>query len=89
MEFAELRQVVEKTKLVDAHAHNIVALDSSFAFLNSLSEADGDALTYAPHSLSFKVSFLNPPFSVITLFVFGFFFLFFFCANHLLNDDGV
>ncbi|KAI9153547.1 hypothetical protein LWI28_012944 [Acer negundo] len=59
MEFAELRQVVEKTKLVDAHAHNIVALDSAFAFLNSLSEADGDALTYAPHSLSFKRNLRN------------------------------
>ncbi|KAL5740889.1 hypothetical protein ACOSP7_029768 [Xanthoceras sorbifolium] len=59
MEFAELREAVEKTELVDGHAHNIVALDSAFAFINSFSEASGDALAYAPHSLSFKRNLRN------------------------------
>ncbi|KAK8491708.1 hypothetical protein V6N12_059842 [Hibiscus sabdariffa] len=54
MEFAELREAIEKIEVVDSHAHNIVSLDSSFAFINSLSEASGDALSFAPHSLSFK-----------------------------------
>lgn len=55
MEFAELREAIEKIQLVDGHAHNIVALDSTFPFVNSFSEAHGDALSDAPHSLSFKV----------------------------------
>ncbi|XVF55560.1 hypothetical protein PTKIN_Ptkin06aG0045700 [Pterospermum kingtungense] len=54
MEFAELREAIEKIEVVDSHAHNIVPLDSSVAFLNSLSEATGEALSFAPHSLSFK-----------------------------------
>ncbi|KAK8994606.1 hypothetical protein V6N11_045686 [Hibiscus sabdariffa] len=41
-------------ELVDSHAHNIVPLDSSFPFINSLSEATGHALAFSPHSLSFK-----------------------------------
>nr|KJB62333.1 hypothetical protein B456_009G412500 [Gossypium raimondii] len=54
MVFAELREAIEKMKVVDSHAHSIVPLDSSFAFINSLSEATGDALSFAPYSLSFK-----------------------------------
>lgn len=54
--YAELRETVEKVGLVDAHAHNIVELDSTFPFLNCFSEAQGDALSCAPHSLSFKRS---------------------------------
>ncbi|GLT92285.1 hypothetical protein SLE2022_101290 [Rubroshorea leprosula] len=54
MEFGELREAIEKMELVDGHAHNIVSLDSSFPFINSLSEATGDALSFTPHSLSFK-----------------------------------
>ncbi|XVE76107.1 hypothetical protein DITRI_Ditri12bG0146700 [Diplodiscus trichospermus] len=54
MEFAELRKAIEKIEVVDSHAHNIVPLDSSFAFINSLSEATGHALSFAPHSLAFK-----------------------------------
>ncbi|KAK5836393.1 protein fluG [Gossypium arboreum] len=54
MEFAELREAIEKMKVVDSHAHSIVPLDSSFGFINSLSEATGDALSFAPYSLSFK-----------------------------------
>ncbi|KAG5243295.1 protein fluG [Salix suchowensis] len=55
MEFAELREAIEKVGLVDAHAHNIVALNSSFAFINAFTEATGAAaLSFAPHSLSFK-----------------------------------
>lgn len=55
MEFAELRDAIEKIELVDGHAHNIVAIESSFPFINSFSEASGDALPFARHSLSFKV----------------------------------
>ncbi|KAK3043030.1 hypothetical protein RJ639_002598, partial [Escallonia herrerae] len=54
--FAELREAVESVELVDAHAHNIVALDSAFPFLSCFSEATGDALSYAPHTLNFKRS---------------------------------
>ncbi|GMH30182.1 hypothetical protein Nepgr_032025 [Nepenthes gracilis] len=53
--FAVLREAVEKLELIDGHAHNIVAIDSSFPFIKCFSEADGDALAYAPHALSFKV----------------------------------
>ncbi|GAB2272270.1 hypothetical protein Dimus_007090 [Dionaea muscipula] len=51
---AELKEAIERLDLIDAHAHNIVAVDSSFPFIKCFSEADGDALTFAPHSLSFK-----------------------------------
>ncbi|XP_059462719.1 protein fluG [Corylus avellana] len=54
MDFTELREAIEEMELVDAHAHNIVALDSTFPFISGFSEANGDALTFAPHSLSFK-----------------------------------
>ncbi|PSS32867.1 Protein fluG like [Actinidia chinensis var. chinensis] len=54
--FAELREAVEMAELVDAHAHNLVALDSTLSFLHCFSEADGDALSYAPHTLVFKRS---------------------------------
>ncbi|KAL1120328.1 hypothetical protein V6Z11_D01G159100 [Gossypium hirsutum] len=56
MEFAELREAIEQIEVVDSHAHNIVPLDSSFPFSNSRSEATGHALSFAPHSLSFKRS---------------------------------
>ncbi|XP_044473480.1 protein fluG isoform X2 [Mangifera indica] len=59
MEFTELREAIEKIQLVDGHAHNIVALDSTFPFVNSFSEAHGDALSDAPHSLSFKRNLRN------------------------------
>ena len=55
MDFKELREAIEEVELVDGHAHNIVALDSTFPFIRCFSEAEGDALSYAPHSLSFKV----------------------------------
>ncbi|KAI5016278.1 hypothetical protein ZWY2020_006129, partial [Hordeum vulgare] len=54
--YAELRRAVEETAVVDAHAHNLVDTASSFPFLRCFSEADGDALAFAPHSLSFKRS---------------------------------
>ncbi|XP_010412750.1 PREDICTED: protein fluG [Camelina sativa] len=54
MEFKELKEAIEEVELVDGHAHNIVSLDSSFPFIGTFSEANGDALTFAPHSLSFK-----------------------------------
>ncbi|VAH15977.1 unnamed protein product [Triticum turgidum subsp. durum] len=54
--YAELRRAVEDTPAVDAHAHNLVDTASSLPFLRCFSEADGDALAFAPHSLSFKRS---------------------------------
>ncbi|TKY52995.1 fluG protein [Spatholobus suberectus] len=54
MDFSELRKAVEEVELVDAHAHNIVALDSNLAFIHAFSEAFGDAVTFSPHTLSFK-----------------------------------
>ncbi|RID54233.1 hypothetical protein BRARA_G01571 [Brassica rapa] len=54
MEFKELKEAIDQVELVDAHAHNIVSLDSSFPFIRTFSEATGDALSFAPHSLSFK-----------------------------------
>lgn len=54
--YAELREAVETVELVDAHAHNLVAIDSTLPFLSCFSEATGDALSYAPHTLNFKVN---------------------------------
>lgn len=55
MDFAELRKVIDQIELVDAHAHNIVNVDSTFPFISCFSEAQGDALPLSLHSLSFKV----------------------------------
>ncbi|XP_021730040.1 LOW QUALITY PROTEIN: protein fluG-like [Chenopodium quinoa] len=52
--FAELKKTIDNLELIDAHAHNIVAINSSFPFIKCFTEADGDALSFAPHSLSFK-----------------------------------
>ncbi|CAK9134026.1 unnamed protein product [Ilex paraguariensis] len=54
--FAELREAIDSIEVVDAHAHNIVSLDSTVPFLTCFSEATGDALSYAPHTLCFKRS---------------------------------
>lgn len=54
--YAELRQAVETAELVDAHAHNIVALDSTLPFLTCFSEATGKALSFVPSTLNFKRS---------------------------------
>ncbi|KAL6519364.1 hypothetical protein OROGR_018684 [Orobanche gracilis] len=54
--FAALKTAVETLELVDAHAHNIVALDSNFPFLNCFSEATGEASSFAPHTINFKRS---------------------------------
>ncbi|KAF2619223.1 hypothetical protein F2Q68_00041446, partial [Brassica cretica] len=59
MEFKELKEAIDQVELVDAHAHNIVSLDSSFPFIGTFSEATGDALSFAPHSLSFKEDAVN------------------------------
>jgi len=53
--YAALRRAAEEVAAVDAHAHNLVELGSAFPFLRCFSEAEGDALALAPHSLSFKV----------------------------------
>lgn len=52
--FSQLREAIEKLELIDGHAHNIVAIDSSFPFIKCFSEAHADALSFASHSLSFK-----------------------------------
>ncbi|EEF42861.1 Protein fluG, putative [Ricinus communis] len=54
MEIEKLREAIEKIDLIDGHAHNIVAIDSSFPFINGFSEAAGDALSFVNYSLSFK-----------------------------------
>ncbi|KAK4725108.1 hypothetical protein R3W88_027887 [Solanum pinnatisectum] len=54
--FAELKKAVESVEIVDAHAHNIVAIDSTVPFLNCFSEAAGDALSDVPHTINFKRS---------------------------------
>ncbi|KAL0907986.1 hypothetical protein M5K25_022446 [Dendrobium thyrsiflorum] len=52
--YSELRKAVDTVTAVDAHAHNLVAIDSDFSFLNCFSEAQDEALTFVPHTLSFK-----------------------------------
>ncbi|KAJ1295341.1 hypothetical protein BS78_01G216300 [Paspalum vaginatum] len=54
--YAALRRATEEVAAVDAHAHNLVEPGSAFPFLRCFSEAEGDALALAPHSLSFKRS---------------------------------
>ncbi|KAK7345483.1 hypothetical protein VNO77_16087 [Canavalia gladiata] len=54
MDLSELRKAVEEVELVDAHAHNIVAVDSKLPFIHAFSEAFGDAVAFSQHSLSFK-----------------------------------
>ncbi|XP_050945075.1 protein fluG isoform X1 [Cucumis melo] len=56
MDFTILKKAVDEAVLVDAHAHNLVAADSTFPFINCFSEAHGDAAAHVPHSLSFKRS---------------------------------
>ncbi|KAJ8753951.1 hypothetical protein K2173_001849 [Erythroxylum novogranatense] len=56
MDFGELKETIERVELVDAHAHNLVAVDSSFPFISAFSEAADEALLFAPHSLSYKRS---------------------------------
>ncbi|XP_075092250.1 protein fluG-like [Nicotiana tabacum] len=51
--FEELKRAVERVEIVDAHAHNIVALDSTVPFLSCFS---GDILPDSPHTLDFKRS---------------------------------
>ncbi|WVY99047.1 hypothetical protein V8G54_031198 [Vigna mungo] len=54
MDTSELRKAVEEVEIVDAHAHNIVSLHSNLSFIHAFSEANGQALTFSPNSLSFK-----------------------------------
>ncbi|XP_058747254.1 protein fluG-like [Vicia villosa] len=54
MDLSELRKAVEEVELVDGHAHNLVALHSNLPFIHAFSEAQGEALASAQHSLSFK-----------------------------------
>jgi glutamine synthetase len=54
--FTELREAVDSIHLIDAHAHNIAALDSAVPFITCFSEATGAALSQVPHTLSFKRS---------------------------------
>lgn len=52
--YGELKRAVEMEELIDGHAHNLVAIDSSQPFIGCFSEANGEALSFAPHTLSFK-----------------------------------
>lgn len=60
MDFRLLKNAVDGAVVVDAHAHNLVALDSTVPFIDCFSEAHGDASAYVPHSLSFKVFAISP-----------------------------
>ncbi|KAL8227431.1 hypothetical protein R6Q59_000083 [Mikania micrantha] len=51
----ELRRAVETAELVDVHAHNLVALDSSLPFISCFSEASGKALSDVTSTLNFKM----------------------------------
>lgn len=51
-----LSEIVDRISVVDAHAHNIVSLDSQFPFLRCFSEAEGEAAKDVCHTLSFKRS---------------------------------
>lgn len=68
--YGELREAVEKVEVLDAHAHNLVDLDSTVPFLRCFSEAEGDALSFTPHSLSFKVpTYIPTDYNHILLFL--------------------
>lgn len=57
-----IRAACAQVPLIDAHAHNVVTLDSNLPFLHCFSEARGhEALSFVPHSLSFQVSFFHVP----------------------------
>jgi hypothetical protein len=52
-----IRAACAQVPLIDAHAHNVVTLDSNLPFLHCFSEARGhEALSFVPHSLSFQRS---------------------------------
>ncbi|KAI3974805.1 hypothetical protein MKX01_028065 [Papaver californicum] len=55
-EYEVIRETIKKMDIVDNHAHNLVSINSSFPFIKCFSEADGHALSFAPHTLSFKRS---------------------------------
>ncbi|XP_078427645.1 nodulin/glutamine synthase-like protein [Wolffia australiana] len=54
--YRELREAVESVQAVDGHCHNLVEIESQFPFSRCFSEAEGEALAFAPDSLSFKRS---------------------------------
>lgn len=60
LDHERIRAACAQVPLIDAHAHNVVALDSSMPFLQCFSEARGhEALSSVPHSLSFQVACLT------------------------------
>ncbi|WMV09035.1 hypothetical protein MTR67_002420 [Solanum verrucosum] len=55
--FEELKRSVESVEMVDAHAHNIVALDSTLPFLSCFSQSvGGKTASDFPNSTDFKVN---------------------------------
>ncbi|KAH0784222.1 hypothetical protein KY290_003820 [Solanum tuberosum] len=55
--FEELKRAVESVEMVDAHAHNIVALDSTLPFLSCFSQSvGGKTASDFPNSADFKVN---------------------------------
>uniref|UniRef100_A0A3Q7EE46 Amidohydrolase-related domain-containing protein n=1 Tax=Solanum lycopersicum TaxID=4081 RepID=A0A3Q7EE46_SOLLC len=58
--FEELNRAVESVKRVDAHAHNIVALDSTLPFISCFSEFIGaKTASDSPDSVNFQVYCLS------------------------------
>ncbi|MCO5557335.1 hypothetical protein L7F22_010898 [Adiantum nelumboides] len=56
-EVSLLRERIYTAAIVDGHSHNLVDhRASSFPFLRAFTEAEGDAVQFAPHTLSFKRS---------------------------------
>jgi hypothetical protein len=56
LEHEKIRQICLDVPLVDAHAHNIVALDSNLPFLQCLSDERGhETLSGVPFSLAYQV----------------------------------
>ncbi|KAK4351476.1 hypothetical protein RND71_030789 [Anisodus tanguticus] len=50
----ELKKAVDNVEIVDAHSHNIVAINSDYPFLKCFSDANGDALINASYTINFK-----------------------------------
>lgn len=61
LEHEKIRQICLEVPLVDAHAHNIVALDSNLPFLQCLSDERGhETLSGVPFSLAYQVKHPHP-----------------------------
>lgn len=60
-EHEQIRATCSSVPLVDAHAHNVVPLDSNLPFLQCLSDERGhEALSAVPLSLAYQVGHRPP-----------------------------